>query len=159
VLVGGDGNDTLTASGTGGDWLLGGSGNDTLVGANVSALSGADGGTGTDVLQITTPGLAIDLSSLMGVASNIETLQLTNNSADLTLTLSAANIMSLTDSNHDLLVQLDSGDTLNIASTHVETGRSTDASGNTTVDYGLYASTDTSGAAAATLHVQYLATH
>uniref|UniRef100_UPI0025C6D345 beta strand repeat-containing protein n=1 Tax=Aquabacterium sp. TaxID=1872578 RepID=UPI0025C6D345 len=159
VLVGGAGDDTLTAVGTGSDWLFGGTGNDTLVATSLSLLSAADGGSGSDVLQITTPGLAVDLSGFVGVASNVETLQLSNNTADMTLTLSAANVVSLTDSNHDLVVKLDSGDTLNISSTHVETGRTTDASGNTTVDYSLYTSTDTGGAAAATLHVQYLATH
>jgi Ca2+-binding RTX toxin-like protein len=95
VLTGGAGNDTLTGN-DGNDTLVGGAGNDTLTGGagddlysfNTNSALGSDtivetAGNGTDTLdfsQSTTLGVTIDLSS---TAAQVVT-------ANLTLTLSAA---------------------------------------------------------------------
>jgi len=158
TLSGGSGNDTLTGGG-GADTLLGGAGDDHLVLGSVANIASVDGGTGNDWLQLTAPGTAIDLSSLIGKVSNIETLQLDNNSADLALSLTLTTVLGLTDSRHDLVIQLDSGDTLSISGNYVETGRSTDAQGAVTVDYALFAGTDTTATPDATLHAHLLPPH
>jgi Ca2+-binding RTX toxin-like protein len=159
LITGNSANNTLSGGG-GVDALVGGGGDDHLVLDSLANLGSADGGAGNDWLQLVSPGAAIDLSSLVGKASNIETLQLDNNNGgDLSVNLSVANVLSLTDSRHDLVIQLDSGDTLNISSTYVETARSTDAQGTTHVDYALYSGTDTTAAADATLHAVFLPHH
>ena len=156
VITGNDGANVLTGGG-GIDTLLGGAGDDRLVLDNAAAIATADGGDGTDWLRLSAPGLGIDLSSLLGRASNIEGLRLSNGSDDLTLSLDALSVAGLTDADHDLQVVLDNGDVLAIAGTYLETGRNTDVDGHETVDYALYSGSDTLVPPTALLHVQWLA--
>ena len=116
-----------------------------------------DGGTGTDWLQLTAPGLGIDIASLVGRVGNIEGLHLSNGSDDLALELDAFSVAGITDAGHGLRVVLDNGDTLHIGGSWLETGRNTDGDGHETVDYALFTGADTSVLPASLLHVQWLA--
>jgi hypothetical protein len=123
----------------------------------VASIGQVDGGSGTDWLQLTAPGLGIDLSGLVGKVSNIEGLQLNNGSNDLTLSLDALSVASMTDSRHDLQIRLDSGDTLNITGQNTETSRVTDADGAVHVDYALYTGLESNGQPTSVVHVHWLA--
>jgi Ca2+-binding RTX toxin-like protein len=159
TIIGNNGANVLTGGG-GLDTLMGGGGNDRLVYNDTSEISAADGGSGTDWLQLVGPGASVDLSSLTGRVTNIEGIDLSNNSSgDLSLTLSALNVRSITDSRHDLVILLDSGDTLTLAGTNLETARTTDADGTVHVDYSLFTGVSTAGAADATLHATFLPHH
>jgi Ca2+-binding RTX toxin-like protein len=156
LITGNEANNVLTG-GDGTDTLLGNGGDDTLVLSNVASIGQVDGGSGTDWLQLTAPGLGIDLSGLVGKVSNIEGLQLNNGSNDLTLSLDALSVASMTDSRHDLQIRLDSGDTLNISGQNTETSRVTDADGAVHVDYGLYTGLESNGQPTSVVHVHWLA--
>ena len=156
LLTGAGGNDTLIGGG-GADRLSGGAGQDTLVLADAAAIASADGGSGDDWLQLTAPGLSIDLAGLVGRVSDIEGLRLNNGAADLDVQLDALSVAGLTDGRNDLWLRLDNGDTLTIAGTYQEIGRHTDADGHETVEYALFDTADTSLPPASTVHVQWLA--
>jgi Ca2+-binding RTX toxin-like protein len=156
VITGNDAANVLTGAG-GVDTLLGAGGDDRLVLANTAAVAQVDGGSGTDWLQLSAPGFGIDLTGLVGRVSNIEGLQLNNGANDLTLSLDALSVASLTDSRHDLQIQLDSGDLLTINGTSVETSRVNGPDGSVQVDYALYMTPDTSGQASSVIHVHWLA--
>ena len=157
-------NNTLTGNGAanvlrgggGIDSLLGAGGDDRMVLNDTASIGQVDGGSGDDWLQLINPGISLDLGSLLGRVQNVETLQLTNHSADLNLVLDAAGVAGLTDSRHSLMVQLDTGDTLSISGTYIETARSTDGDGNEQASFALYSSSDTLVPPAALLQVQWL---
>jgi len=160
TLVGNGGNGTLDGAG-GNDVLVGGSGiatlhggagDDTLVVADVGHLAGADGGIGNDLLQFTSPGLAFDLTSLRGVAQNIEAIDLRNGAGGGVAQIDLQSLQSITDARADLVLHLDNGDTFQLSGETELLGSST-ANGTTQSDYALYASNDHSAGPAATLHV------
>jgi len=92
TLSGGDGDDLLDG-GAGADRLAGGNGNDTLVWRDADVLLAGD--AGTDTLRIANGDL--NLSSLAGVASGIERIDLATDATANTLTLSATDVISLSD--------------------------------------------------------------
>ena len=134
VLTGGDGNDTLSG-GAGNDALFGGAGNDTLdggSGANVLygeagndtlAYNGADkfidGGAGTDTLLLAT-GSNIDFSILNSTndpIKNIEIIDLNTTSAHTLVKISFSDVIDMTDSNHQLTILGNSGDSVSLQNT------------------------------------------
>jgi Ca2+-binding RTX toxin-like protein len=151
TITGNTGDNVLT-SGGGVDSLAGDIGNDTLVAQTVANLTMADGGTGNDTLQFTGVSLSFDLSTLVGKAQNIETLDVRDSANTASLTLSLSNVLSITDSRTDLTVRVDSGDLLTISTEKVVTSDTTDGSGVRHIDYALYTTTDHSVPAAATVH-------
>ncbi len=153
VLVGGDGDDTLAGAG-GGDWLLAGSGNDTMAAADVAALAQADGGAGSDILQFTAVGGAFDITTLLGVAMDIEVLDVRNASAG-TVSLTAAALQGITDANDTLTLRLDNGDMFQVADggSTQELTSGVDAFGNNYATYAVWASADQGPPPAASLTV------
>ncbi|MCE4553518.1 PA14 domain-containing protein [Pelomonas sp. P8] len=137
TLDGSDGNDTITGGG-GADTLLGGNGNDTLIAASPADLASADGGAGIDLLKFATVGASFDITSLINVAHNIETLDVRNGSSG-SINLSSLGITSVTDANHELTLKLDSGDTFTVAAdTQLQQlGTGTDGFGNALTDYAV----------------------
>ena len=155
ILIGNSGNNTLT-SGGGVDDLQGGGGNDTLVAADVSNLVQANGGTGADVLRLTATSASFDMSTLINVGFNIETLDL-RNGASGNVSFSSLALTSLTDSNHDLTLQLDNGDTISLSGTTSAAGLSsgTNGDGSRFADYAVFATADQSGPADSMLHIYW----
>jgi Ca2+-binding RTX toxin-like protein len=148
VITGNSGNNVLEGLG-GADTLAGAGGNDTLIASNLANLAQADGGLGADVLRFTATGGAFNLASLMGVASNFETLNLRDTSNGI-ISLSSLSLTSITDAARDLTLLLDTGDTLSLSGT---TTTATLSSGSGFANYSVYATADQSGPADATLHV------
>ncbi len=155
ILIGNSGNNTLVGGG-GVDELQGGGGNDTLVAGNVSNLSQANGGTGADVLRLTSTSASFDMSTLINVGFNIETLDL-RNSANGNISLSSLALTSLTDSNRDLTLQLDNGDTISLSGTTSTAALSsgTNGDGSRYADYAVYSTADQTGPADSTLHIYW----
>jgi hypothetical protein len=90
TLSGGDGDDLLEG-GAGVDHLSGGNGDDTLVWRDADALLSGD--AGTDTLRIS--GGNIDLSTLAGIASSIERIDLATGAAANAVTLTAGDVINL----------------------------------------------------------------
>ncbi|EGF33000.1 putative hemolysin-adenlyate cyclase protein [Oxalobacteraceae bacterium IMCC9480] len=158
VLLGGAGDDTLTGGGAA-DWLFGGAGNDTLVATDATNLAQADGGGGTDILKLTGTASGFNLDALIASTSNIETVDLRNSINGSVINLSSLALTSLTDSRHDLIIQLDSGDTLNLTggATAATFASATNGDGSRYADQLVYASADQSVAAVGTLHLLWAA--
>ncbi len=114
ILNGGDSNDTLLGGG-GADVLLGGRGNDILAVSDLN-FKRIVGGNGTDTLRLDVSGLTLDLTT---IADNrilgIEQINITG-SGNNTLTLTAREVLNLSDESNTLVVRRDSGDTVNIGS-------------------------------------------
>ncbi|MDP2077651.1 MAG: hypothetical protein Q8J85_06355, partial [Sulfuricurvum sp.] len=112
TLIGGDGNDYISG-GAGRDTLDGGAGNDTLVMDAADVL--IDGGTGTDTL-ILTAGTDINFANLGDIIKNIEIIDLgagTEAGGNHSLTnLSLQDVIDMTDSNNNLIILGDAGDTV-----------------------------------------------
>ena len=155
VLIGNSGNNTLT-SGGGVDTLQGGAGNDTLIASDVANLARADGGSGADVLRLTATSASFDMSSLINVGLNLETLDL-RNGANGNISLSSLALTSLTDSNRDLTLQLDNGDTFSLSggTTTAQLSAGVNGDGSRYADYAVYATADQSGPAESTLHIYW----
>ena len=94
TLFGDDGNDTLDG-GPGDDQLFGGPGNDTLV--FDPADSAIFGGPGTDTLTFAGEGQSLDLTQTFAFLSGIEIIDLTATGSNNTLTVSAEEILFLSD--------------------------------------------------------------
>ena len=154
ILTGNSGDNVLSGQG-GRDQLLGGAGNDTLVFGESVEIAKADGGTGNDTLQLTTPESALDLSDFKGIVSNIETLDLRDGLASTDLTLNSAAIVSLTDSRHSLVIQLDNGDTLTISGNVHETSSVEADDGSVTSQYALYSGNSAVGTPSSYLEVHW----
>jgi len=142
----GDGNDIITIGNnltmSGGSIISGGGGDDIIsIGKNASIqdTSTIDGGAGYDTLKI-----ADDSVNLTKV-TNIEKLDLTQGNHNITL--SAKDVLDMTDSNNRLRIDGDSGDNLGLASK----GWVEDTSANIT-GYKVY--TNTEGVHTVTLEVQ-----
>ena len=138
VLTGNGGANVLSGGG-GVDTVQGGAGDDTLVFGESIEIGRADGGAGNDTLVLTTPESAIDLAGLLGMVSNIETLDLRDGLASTELTLNALSLAGITDSRRTLTVQLDTGDTLVIDGTSREISWVENDDGSTVAQYALYA--------------------
>lgn len=109
-LTGGGGNDTLKGGG-GLDTLSGGADNDTLVVAD-SSFQSVNGGAGNDKLVFAFDG-NIDLASLAGKATNIESVTLEG--AHNALAPAAQNVLDMTDGRDTLTVNGDAGDSVVIS--------------------------------------------
>lgn len=134
MLIGGDGNDRLNGErgadtldgGSGADAVNGQDGNDVLDGgAGLDSLSGGNGDdvliwrgadaqfagvAGTDTLRVASGDLA--LGSLAGIASGIERIDVAADTAANTLTLAAADVVSLSDTD-TLTISGAAGDSVN----------------------------------------------
>ncbi|MBA1193086.1 BapA prefix-like domain-containing protein [Pseudomonas entomophila] len=102
ALLGTDGNDTLDGSQGGAVTLGGGAGDDTLIISDLNFAS-VDGGTGTDTLLWAGGDAAIDLGELQDRLSHIEMIDLNDTSA-VDLTVSLADLVSITDSDAGTLL-------------------------------------------------------
>jgi hypothetical protein len=154
ILTGNSAANVLSGQG-GVDQIYAGAGNDTLVFGESVEIAKADGGTGNDTLQLTTPESALDLSDFKGIVSNIETLDLRDGLASTDLTLNSASVVSLTDSRHSLIVQLDNGDTLNITGGFRETSHIEADDGSVTSQFALYSGNSAVGAPSSYLEVHW----
>jgi len=154
ILTGNSAANVLSGQG-GHDQLFGGAGNDLLVFGESIEMVKADGGAGNDTLQLTTPESALDLSDFKGTVSNIETLDLRDGLASTDLTLNSAAIVSLTDSRHSLVIQLDNGDTLNITGGFRETSYVEADDGSVTSQYALYSGNSAVGTPSSYLEVHW----
>lgn len=117
VLFGGHGNDRLEG-GAGDDSLIGGTGNDTLVFDDTDITDGTrlDGGSGIDTLLIDATSGAIDFTP----ANNnkiylVEAIDMSSGAH--TVTINQTNLLSITDSDNTLTIDVDADDTVNLVST------------------------------------------
>ena len=116
-LLGGQGDD-LIRGGTGDDTLKGGGGDDTLVWD--SADSVIDGGAGTDTLRIDAGD--IDFTTHSGSITKIETIDLQSDTGANTVTLSAQNVLDMTDNGNTLTITGDAGDSLEAGAGWTDSG-------------------------------------
>jgi len=108
-LSGNAGNDTLDG-GTGADKLSGGANDDTLVWDPTDTL--VDGGDGNDTLLVQSD---LDLTGVTAV-KNIEHVDLATDGNANTVTLTAADVLAITDAGATLTIDGGSNDTANIGS-------------------------------------------
>ncbi len=106
-FVAGDGNDLLIGRG-GADVFQGGAGDDYIRVGNLDFVQ-VDGGDGEDILGLGNKDLNLDLASAAGKISGIETIFLYG-TGDNTLTLTATDVINLSDSSNTLTVKGDAGD-------------------------------------------------
>ncbi|PTQ83589.1 beta strand repeat-containing protein [Nitrosomonas ureae] len=106
---GGDGNDRMIGRG-GADSFDGGAGNDyiRILGDDFQHV---DGGTGTDTLGFAGSGFNLDLSSVIDNIRGIETIALYG-VGDNTLTLTAQDVIDLSDTTNTLKVKGNAGDSV-----------------------------------------------
>jgi hypothetical protein len=136
-FVGGSGNDLLIGNG-GADAFQGGAGDDV---ARVSTLDFflADGGTGSDTLELDGAGLHLDLTVLADSRiRSIERIDI-GGSGSNTLTLSVLDVLNLSDESNELLVLGEAGDVVNRGAgwTTAATGGS-NGDGTSTIDGQTY---------------------
>ncbi len=103
----GEGNDMLIGRG-GADVFHGDAGNDYIRVNNLD-FAQIDGGVGEDTLGLGNSGLNLNLTGVAGKISGIETIYLYG-TGDNTLTLTAADLINLSDSSNTLIVKGDAGD-------------------------------------------------
>jgi Ca2+-binding RTX toxin-like protein len=111
TFVGGTGHDTMLGNG-GADAFQGGAGNDTM---RVSTLDFflADGGSGSDTLELDGSGLHLDLTALADNRTrSIERIDIGGTGSN-TLTLSVRDVLNLSEESNELLVLGDAGDVVN----------------------------------------------
>lgn len=99
---------------------------------------------------------SFDLSTLINVGFNFETLDLRNGAIG-NISLSSLALTSITDSNRDLTLQLDNGDTCSLSGTTSTAALSsgTNGDGSRYADYAVYATADQTGPADSTLHIYW----
>ena len=114
-LVGSHGNDTLTWNGAGAV-LIGGAGDDTLI-ISGNDFKRIDGGNGTDTLRFGA-GLGLDFTGnewrKNGITS-IEVIDMVADPASNTLTLSAIDVLNISDTSNTLKVKAGANDILVLA--------------------------------------------
>ncbi|SFE13129.1 integrin alpha [Nitrosomonas sp. Nm166] len=103
----GDGNDRMIGRG-GADVFLGEAGNDYIRISDLDFES-VDGGIGNDTLALGGSGLNLNLTDMGGKISGIETINLFG-TGDNTLTLTAADVLNLSDTTNTLKVNGNEGD-------------------------------------------------
>ncbi|SFF17312.1 integrin alpha [Nitrosomonas sp. Nm166] len=103
----GDGNDRMIGRG-GADVFLGEAGNDYIRISDLNFES-VDGGIGNDILALGGSGLNLNLTDMAGKISGIETIRLFG-TGDNTLTLTAADVLNLSDTTNTLIVNGNEGD-------------------------------------------------
>jgi len=133
VIAGTDGDDTLVASAGSAVTLDGGAGNDTLV-ISDQGFASLNGGSGSDTLLWNGGDASIDLGNLVGRVHEIDTIDLNDTSA-VTLTLTLADVVAVTDSASDtLIIKGDDSDSVHMTDTWSKVGNQT-ADG---IDYNQY---------------------
>ena len=137
VIEGAPGNDTLKGT-PGADIFKASDGNDTLIGRDgadifhgnagndhikISGLDFAlvDGGTDSDVLHLDGSNLSLDLSILGDKIGSIETICLYGR-GDNTLTLTAEDLINLSDTTNTLKVNVNAGDRIILGNEWVDQG-------------------------------------
>lgn len=110
-FVSGDGNDTMIG-GEGADVFYGGAGNDII---RVTTLDFhlINGGSGFDNLEVNGSGQSLVLADFQGRISGIEMINLTGN-GDNTLTITALDLLNLSDSTNTLQIDGNTDDTIKI---------------------------------------------
>ena len=108
IFDAGDGNDRMIGRG-GADTFHGGKGTDYIRVPDLN-FQLVDGGAGVDILALSRGGLNLDLTSVHGKIHDIETIHLFGKGGDNTLTLTAAEVRSLSDTSNVLRVKGDAGD-------------------------------------------------
>ena len=115
----GAGDDLIFNAGTG-DHVLAGDGNDTIQ-VTAANYASVDGGLGFDTLLLAN-GIDLDYNAAgVGTLSSIERIDLGRGDAGSTLTLTAAEVLAITDGSHVLQITGDLNDTINIVGA-VDTG-------------------------------------
>ena len=104
---GGNGNDRMIGHG-GADSFDGGAGND-YIRISDDSFEWADGGVGTDILGLAGSNFNLDLSSVIDKIRGIETISLYG-VGDNTLTLTAQDVLDLSDSTDTLKIKGNAGD-------------------------------------------------
>lgn len=111
-LNGGDGSDLMFNVGTG-DHVVTGNGNDTIQITATNFVS-IDGGAGFDTLLLAN-GIDLDYNAVgVGMVSNIERINLGKGDSGSVLTLTATEVVAITDANDTLQITGESNDTLNV---------------------------------------------
>ena len=110
IMIGGLGADTLTGGG-GADVLRGG-GDDDVLNVNDLTFLKVDGGGGTDTLGLDKAGAVIDLTTIANnKIQDIEVLDL-NGTLNSTLTISAAEVLALSDTSNTIKIAGNIGDSV-----------------------------------------------
>ncbi|WP_354317273.1 MULTISPECIES: Ig-like domain-containing protein [unclassified Pseudomonas] len=137
-INGGDGNDLIFNVGTG-DQVVAGDGNDAIQ-ITATNFTSIDGGAGFDTL-ILADGIDLDYNAVgVGTLSNIERIDLGKGDSGSVLTLTAAEVDAITDSNNILQITGESNDTLNVVGA-VNTGTTQQLNGITYDVYNFGSST------------------
>ena len=108
-VVAGDGNDLMIGGG-GADVFHGGAGDD-IIKVSDSGFRSLDGGAGNDTLAVTGSGLNLNLVNVRGKIDGIEAIDLTG-IGNNTLTLTALDLLNLSDTSNTLKVNGNTGDVI-----------------------------------------------
>ena len=109
-IMGKQGDDFIDG-GLGEDSLTGGGGDDVLVWDSDDAV--IDGGTGSDTLRIDSGDSSdADFTTYSGSITNIETIDLQSDTGANNVTLSAQNVLDMTDNGNTLTITGDAGDSI-----------------------------------------------
>jgi Ca2+-binding RTX toxin-like protein len=137
TFVGGTGNDTLNGNG-GADAFQGGAGDDVVRVSTVD-FHVADGGNGSDTLELDGAGLHLDLTALADSRTrSIERIDIGGTGSN-TLSLGVLDVLNLSDESNELLVLGEAGDVVNRGAgwTTAATGGS-NGNGTSTIDGQTY---------------------
>ncbi|WP_295942082.1 Ig-like domain-containing protein [uncultured Xanthomonas sp.] len=111
-IVAGDGSDLIFNIGSG-DQVLAGNGDDTIQ-ITATNFTSIDGGAGFDTVLFAN-GIDLDYNAAgVGTLSNIERIDLGKGDSGSTLTLTASEVLAITDGNDTLQITGDSADVLNV---------------------------------------------
>ncbi|MCW0403602.1 Ig-like domain-containing protein [Xanthomonas sacchari] len=111
-ILAGDGSDLIFNVGSG-DQVLAGNGDDTIQ-ITATNFTSIDGGAGFDTVLFAN-GIDLDYNAAgVGTLSNIERIDLGKGDSGSTLTLTASEVLAITDGNDTLQITGDSADVLNV---------------------------------------------